>query len=204
MDGFKGLKKTPEQAVIILRDKKLQYVTASQIKSLFSTFKRQHEDGTLRPPTPPKSSTEERQNYSNDPSAEIGTEDISEEDGESDENDRVSELRGEIDEIIHSLDDWQVDDFVALRYETVWYPGKIIEMDDEMYLVSRMEYADNTSSTNKFHWPVPETLNKVGHRDILLKLDEPSFVSRGKRQGYFTFTDDDFNDAADILTMSLK
>ena len=205
MDGERtNQKKTSEQAANIIRSKKLQYVTPAQIKSLFSTFSRQKRDGTLTAPVKPKTTETQRQENVTIDEDEVEYEDerIGEED-ETDESVHISDLRDEVDEILHNLNDWKINDFVAVRWQQAWYPGKILEMN-ETYLVSLMEYVDNPRFTNKFRWPEETAVNEFDYRDILLKLDEPIAVSRGRRQGYFTFTDDDYMDASDILTMSLK
>ena len=85
----------------------------------------------------------------------------------------------------------------------MWYPGKITNIIDDKYVVSRMEYL-NKRQTNKFCQPTPEIEKPYDRQDLLYKLDDPVSVSLGKRQGYYTFLESDFNDASQVLAIVLR
>ena len=135
-----GMKKSPEEVEIMIRKflKPHQYVTAAQIRSLFSSFTRKLKEGSLKPPEP-KSNDNESQNL------EHSTQNINEEQevprksGEDDKPD-VSfhvELTEESSYVMSSILDWEEGDYVVVRYDPYWFPGMITEVcDDGLVIVS--------------------------------------------------------------------
>ena len=117
------------------------------------------------------------------------------------ESDFLFELNEEVDKILRDMEDWQVGEYVAVRYDNSWYPGVITNVVQGTYVVSCMEYLNKVELTNKFRWPSRKDENKYELDDLLLKLDKP--ILQGKRN-YYTLVEDDFSDACDLLQMDLK
>ena len=58
------------------------------------------------------------------------------------------DLSKEVQHVMSRVSDWEIDDYVAVQYESLWYPGKIISMDDDMFKVSCLEYVDKFTHVN--------------------------------------------------------
>ena len=202
MDGeISGKKKSPEEAEKIIRKdlKPEEYVTSQQIRSLFSTFAKQLRDGTLKEPE----AIAREQNET--------SEELYDPDPEENNNQHTSmiDIAQEANQVFNAIAEWNVGDYVAVKYETQWFPGKIMMIHDDGALdVSCMKYVDPFNRSNKFRWVGPleghEDTITYSKEDILLKIKEPCPDDRSsKRLRYFTLTEEDFYDASDILMLIL-
>ena len=70
--------------------------------------------------------------------------------------------------------------------------------------MSLMEYIEKVEMTNKFRWPSPEIDEHFDEADLLLKIDEPIHVTKGKRSSHYLLEDDDYSDATDLLQIVSK
>ena len=124
---------------------------------------------------------------------------------EEDDNEFHIDLTEEANAIISEIMDWDIGDYVAVRYNSTWFPGVICSVcDDGAVNVSCMEYVDESSKLNKFRWPSREDKNRYDRDDLLLKLEKPVPISKGKRLLHYKLSDDDYNDAFEILTVVMK
>ena len=114
----------------------------------------------------------------------------------------VDDIRDETQEILRSILELNKGDYVAVQYHQHWRPGKITEIMGQTYKVSCMQYVKESEKSNKFQWPTDVIWKDCCDDDILVELDEPTTVKRGKRSAYYTFLDDDFEDANDMLNLS--
>ena len=92
-------------------------------------------------------------------------------------------------------------DYVAVRFESMWLPCKIISLWDDGYLkVSRMKYADDYDRHNKFRWG-REDIRTCHKADILVNIKEP--MPEGSRKGLLSYKlhDNDFGDASYVLQL---
>ena len=52
-----------------------------------------------------------------------------------------------------NISDWKVGNYVVVRYNTLWFPGKILMVHDNGSVdVTCMEYVDKFELNNKFRW----------------------------------------------------
>ena len=164
MEGEKtGKKMSPEEVEMLIR-KKLkphQYVTSTQIRTLFSTFSRQLREGTLKPPTEKgKDRGDEGDNEETQPVVEEVN--IDEVTIDEDDNIYYVDLSKEVQEVMSLVSDWDIDDYVAVRYESLWYPGKIIGVnEDDSFEISCFEYVVTFERSNKFRWPARKDIKAM-------------------------------------------
>ena len=123
---------------------------------------------------------------------------------QDDDEETYIDIVGEVRDGLAIISDWSVDDYVAVRYDRRWYPGKINNInDDGTIAVSCFEFVDKVEYTNRFRWPSRPDKNDYDKEHLLLKLDDPIPVSE-KRSSYFTLKDDNFKYAGDVLRMVLN
>ena len=116
---------SPEEVEMLIR-KKLkphQYVTSTRIRTLFSTFSRQLREGTLKPPT---EKGKDRGDESDNEETQPVVEEVNIDEVTIDEDDNIYyvDLSKEVQEVMSLVSDWDIDDYAAVRYESLWYPGK--------------------------------------------------------------------------------
>ena len=201
MEGEKtNKKKSAEETELIIR-KKLkphQYVTSTQIRSLFSTFAKKLKDGTLSPPTP-KSVDQSKDDETPLETDELKSNETSS--GESIDDDYAIDLGNEVHKVLSEIADREAGVYVAVRYDDLWFPGRILSVhDDGSVDVMCMEYVDKFNLTNKFRWPADDHLT-YDREDLLLKIDEPTKITSGKRIQYYKLRENDFDDACDVLKL---
>ena len=123
-----------------------EYVTSIQIRSLFSSFSRKVREGRLEPPWQ-KNEREEEIEEKRGEKSNVSKDDTLEDDHQYD-------IANEAACILNEICDWEICDFVAVRYGESWYPGEIVNIDDnkEIY-VTCMEYVDASKIDNRFRWP---------------------------------------------------
>ena len=182
-------------------------MSSQQIRSLFSNFTTQLKDGTLKAPQPTVRN-QQGDGVNGNEKGEIETtyeeEEEQQQDDESAEHDFQIDISQEANRIFSGMSEWEEGDYVAVRYEVQWFPGKIkVVHGDGSADVTCMQYADNFNCGNKFRWARrseghEDTLN-YEKDDLLLKLGEPQPVGSNKRLQYFEFSEEDFSDASDIL-----
>ena len=103
--------------------------------------------------------------------------------------------------------DWEIGNYVAVRQDRSWYPGKITRLHENGRVeVKRMTYVDKFARTNKFEWSGdnPCNFSNLDRSDLLLALNEPSMVTTGKRLQHYKLTEDDYNDASNVLKLVLS
>ena len=199
MDGEKtGKKKSPDEAERLLRTKlkPKEYVTSSQIRSLFSTFSKQLREGTLKAP--------EQGKKDHDDYGEKEHIDEVDEVDEENENEYQLTIHKNVLAVVTDLAEWEIGDYVAACYNDKWYPGQVTVLnDDGSVTVNCMRYVDQYFSANKFVWPSQKDEKKYEKDELLLKLDAPQQLQTGKRYQYYKFNESDFTGASDILRMIL-
>jgi hypothetical protein len=205
MDGEKtGMKKSPEEVELIIRKKFKpdQYITAVQIRSLFSAFARKLRNGTLRPPTQ-KQQQKDKDEPEEDNLEEEGTGSRSVD--EPTEDAYYTELANAAALVMGVVSDWEVGDYVAVRYDLGWYPGVITDMlDDGTFQISCMEYIDKFEKDNRFRWPMREDTSIYERDDMILKINEPKEQIVGRRTSYYYLSEDDFVDAMNVFELVSK
>lgn len=119
MEGEISGKKMRADQVEKLSRKKLEveeYVTAKQIKSLFSRWSQQYRKGKLKEPNKKEFSSEAV------PEDEFFADD--------DEDFNVY-LQNQAKDIINTIS-WNKDDWIAVSYESEWYPGVIVDVSNNV------------------------------------------------------------------------
>ena len=138
---------------------------------LFSTFSRQLREGTLNPPTEKgKDRGDEGDNEETQPVVEeVNIDKVT---IDEDDNIYYVDLSKEVQEVMSLVSDWDIDNYVAVRYESLWYPGKIIGVnEDDLFEISCFEYVDTFERSNKFRWPARKDIKSYDRDDLLLKLE---------------------------------
>ena len=198
MEGEKTNKKmSPQDAELLIRKdlKPNQYVSKTQIRYLFGTFATQLKKGTLKRPT--RKSTEEANNQE-----EVEPE-VEAREKEKDDNYHI-DLAAEVQQVMSEISDWEVGNYVAVRVDHLWYPGKITKLqDDGRFEVTRMLYVDEFAQTNKFR-ENGRTASNYDKKDLLLAINEPLKVTTGKRLLHYKLAENDFNLASNLLKVVLS
>lgn len=209
MDGQKtGKKSSPEEVEQRVRQhfsSTKDYVTAKQIRSLFSTFARQLKDNTLVEPTPyilkisagTTSSANTPKNVELENSEEV----------EKLENRVEEDLMEVAEDIIARISTWIEGMWVVVRTRRRWLPGRIVSSDDvdfkvvedSSFVVDLMERMQNS---NKFRWPQSRDIRIFDRDDILL-----SIATETMTQGdivWCQLSDSDYDDANQALKKLLR
>ena len=210
MDGqTSGKKRSPEETVTSIRShftSTKDYVTKTQVQSLFSSFTRKLTDGKLLPPTPPTAiaTTHEQEKLEDDLDLD---EDLSADDIGQDM------VRDVIEQVISKSVTWDIDTWVVIRYKRNWLPGMIIPKDsshpseEEIFVVKCMERKG--SGKNFFKWPRYPDLVAVDLLDMLLQIDEPMPVQETEKLStgeivWCQLSKNDFVDASTALRKALR
>ena len=84
---------------------------------MFSTFAKQLRDGTLKEP---ETIAAREQNETN--------EELYDQDPEENNNQHTSmiDIAQEANQVFNIIAEWNVGDYVAVKYETQWFPGKVM------------------------------------------------------------------------------
>ena len=209
-----GKKKSPDEVELILRSElqPKEYVTPSQIRTLFSSFATKLKDGTLEEPkekAPKRKQSKKKENKASTSSAEGEVEDdddeVLEEVVQRDETDFHEEVEKSAFEVMATLAEWEVGEYVALVCNDSWYPGIVTMVnDDGTAKVKRMKYTDDFRNTNKFAWPKKNDERPYGIDKLLLKLEPPQELRSTKRLKLYEFSNKDFSCACDLLVMYLR
>ena len=205
MEGERtGKKKSPDEAHMLIRKalKPAQWVTPTQIRSLFSTFSKKLKAGNLEPPVKKTAGTAKQK--SNPCTADNGSKDemddveiVEEVQQEVPEYILNSDIQREVFEVMAELAEWDVDEYVAVIRNDYWCPGKITGIRNDGCDVICMEYVERSPS-NKFEWSETEKSQFYLKEDLLLKIDPPT-KSGSKRRFFFTLTEEDFSGASDLF-----
>ena len=166
-----GKKMSADQVAQLSRNKFItsEYLTAKQIKSLFSRWTKMRRVGQLKPPAENDGSIEE----------EI-------ENDEEVESDYHAEIQQEAVRITNEMS-WSVNDWVVCEYDDKWYPG-IVQSIDQYVTVKCMAFP--VFGKNCFKWPEPEDISLYDPDDIVCKITPPTPVS----SRFLGFCDKDFKD----------
>ena len=205
MEGHKnGKKKSPEEVVMVLRnhfESTKDYVTTSQVRSLFSSFARKLNDGTLKAPCPIGNNSRDTDEPAED-AQEPSTDDLNQ--------DEVDDI---IEEVISKSVTWEIGSWIVVRYKRKWLPGRIIpsegthHIQEGSFLVECMERRN--SGVNRFRWPRSRDLVIVAAIDMLLEIDEPLPVAetdhlRSGEVVWCELSKDDLIDANNALKKALR
>ena len=202
MEGQRtGKKKSPEEVGVIMRrhfKSSKDYVTKSQIRSLFSNFARLLNNGTL---TEPINDIEDKVVHSKAGEMTIFP------DHNEDETNNV------IEEIISDVATWDVGSWVVVRYNRKWLPGRIVPAEDIHHLEEDNFLVDcmgrKNPGANRFRWPKSRDLCLFERVDMLLEINEPSPVAETQQlcSGdivWCALSDKDFYDADNALRKVLR
>ncbi len=108
-----------------------------------------------------------------------------------------TELSSEAARVMRDISDWDVDDYVVVRYNQSWYSGIITEsLDDGTFRISCMEFVNKFERDNKFRWPIRKDEKTYEREDMIWKLEKP-VEHIGRRMSYHT-RDSEFEDAMNI------
>ena len=194
MEGERsGKKKSPDEAERIVRAHLSpdMFVTAQQIRSLFQIFSKQLKEGKLKVPVPNTYSSGADQQETLYDEADITDNYV--------EEGTVIDIVQEASRVFSVIGDWKEGDFIAVKIEKQWFPGKIVTLrDDDTLEVLCMRYSDNFTRINKFRW-VQKDSARMCH--ILLGIAEPIPEGNSKRLQYYTLSTEDFSDASDVLKL---
>ena len=192
-----GRKKSPEEVEQLVRanfsaDK---YVTVQQIRSLFTRFSTAYREGTLKDPT------EDTQ----DNTMVQDNVDIADELYQNDFDDAV-------DDVMSVLATWETDTWVVVKYGKKWYPGTImnpedegIEIEDGFYMVNCMERRPHCS--NQFRWPSTPDIEIYSKNDLLTKIDGVKPIQQNNdwdNTVWCVLDEQDIRDANDALKRALR
>ena len=192
MDGQNyGKKMSPEEAHQSMRKvvQPEEYVTAQQIRSLFSRWSRQQKEGKLVAPS------EDDDHLENDDSL----------DEEEDPDFEAAEYMNDLMEATCSaVPQWKMNDWVAVVYDKNWYPGEITDLQENHVVVNCMRHSSEYKP-NYFCWPTGKAdVLEYFYSDILCKIDPPDPAnSCGYRQS-FIMNEKDFELACEILEQFSK
>ena len=182
-----GRKKSPEEVHLLLRKdlSPQDYVTPQQIRSLFSRWSKQYREGTLKNPTQLQ---------------HIGVTGDADDDGDGDEendsdgegNDHCVEYEDDLHELATDvINPWQIDDWVAISFNGVWYPGVVTKFDDEGTWVDCLRPV--VAGKNCFRWPNKRDHIPYKDEEILCKFEAPPTPSSNR--GDVKLTENDFKEA---------
>ena len=117
----------------------------------------------------------------------------------------VVDIAQEANCIFSELAEFQAGDFVAVRHDTVWFPGRITKIkEDGLLEVSGMKFADEFIRANKFRWVERSEGHICKREDVLMNIAEPVPDGSNKRLQYYKLTEEDFkNDVSDVLKLML-
>ena len=114
------------------------------------------------------------------------------------------EIQKEIFEVMAELADWEKGEFVGVIYDDHWYPGIISSfLNDGRVEVKCMHYFEKDLWTNKFEWPKRKDEKPYDKEDLILKLEPPQ-EQGSKRLKFFSFSEDDYTGASDLLSAILE
>ena len=145
------------------------YVTKSQIRTLFSTFTRQLKSGKLKAPVAPPDNTQNNDTENNvDDDTFVPSVD----------NDEVvqEEFMDIAEDVIARIATWEIGSWIVIRYKRQWIPGRIIpderkeQLEEGLFIVECMER--KKSGINSFRWPRSRDLAVLNARDLLLQIDQ--------------------------------
>lgn len=83
-----------------------------------------------------------------------------------DENSTAIHITEEANRVYSELVHWEEGDFLSVKFDRQWLPGKILE-------VLCMKYADDFNRNNKFRWVEKDLSRCFNKRDILLNITAP-------------------------------
>ena len=197
-----------EQRVRQHFDSTKDYVTAKQIRSLFSTFTRKFKGNTLVEPTP---------SHITAPSETSGASTLDDDDDgyDYDDDSREEELMEVTEDIISQISTWEEGTWVVVRYRRKWLPGQIVppndvnsvDIDEDHYLVSCMER--KPYSNKLFKCPTKPDPPITHRSDILLEIkaltpaSETELLTSGEVV-YCELSKSDFEDANEALRKALR
>ena len=179
-----GKKKNPEEVEKLLRKDLIpnEYVTVQQIRSLFSRWAKEHKNGKLTEPR-------EADTSDND------VEEINR--SKPDDAEYAMDLAEEVNEVLANICNYEVNDWIAIKYLSNWHPGQITKiMSNGRVEIKLMTYGINRER-NRFVWPEEDLILQHLVKNILLHVEAP--VPVGTR--YFRLTDTDFKDASHLFLM---
>ena len=183
IDGEKSNKKmSAEQAQQLMR-KDLspeQYVTAQQIKSLFSRWAKLYREGKLKEPVETGHQYDEVDRESDEE-----YEDDEEADAAACQHEFI--LNEHAEDIRKGFALYEEDDWVAIAYDNSWFPGIVSSFSDDGIFVNCMEYI--TKDKNCFHWPEKLDICCYEEKNILCQLNPPFPTN----QRYFGLSEDEFS-----------
>ena len=198
-----GKKKSPEEVELLARNhfaSPKDYVTKSQIRSLFCNFTMKLKEGTLKDPAETLTGKATPNSMIVEPLV-VDQDELLQE-----------ELEDIAEDVIARVSTWEVGALVVRRNRRSWLPGRIVpndtgkDLDDDYYLVVSME---KKSGKNIFRWPAMPVRKEVHVMDLLIEIGELTPVKEGK--GYSSkvivwcaLTDTDFNDANLALKKALR
>ena len=162
-----GKKKSPEEVVTIIRnlfDSSKDYVTTSQVRSLFYTFAKKLNDGTLKEPI------DKNRDVPEDNTEEPTLDDLNQD-----------ELSDVIEQVIAKAATWDIGSWVVVRYKRKWLPGRIVPTEATYHIEEGSSLVDcmerKNSGVNRFRWPRSRDLAIFEPMDMLLEINEPLPVS---------------------------
>ena len=205
MDGEKsGRKKSPDETERLIRKhlRLSEYVTSQQIRSLFSSFAKQLKEGTLKEPQPPAvihDTNLDGEIYDINDESEGNIEDM-------EQSEPTFDVVLEANRVFSELMKLKVGDYVAVRRETQWFPGKVnVIIEDGSLEVSLMKFADDFRRTNRFRWIGDGEVHICQRTDILLNIVKPIPADGSSRRiEYYELLEEDFKNASDVLKLVLR
>ena len=159
------------------------YVTAEQIKSLFSRFSADKRKGKLKEPIEKESTGM--------------MEDVDVEEVAADFTDIALTVMTDLTV--------EVDKWILVVYEGNMFPGIVKEIyDGGAVLVSCMEY-DEEPNVNKFRWPKSDDIFTYNYGSIICMIEAPEIVgvsAKNKRKHVYAVTESDWLQGSDFINES--
>ena len=187
---------SPDGAAKVIREclTVKDYVTPQQIRSLFSRWSKQLRENTLKAPVRINDGSDEH-------NEELLQEDSEAEDDESSDpaNEESLRYREELSgAVAQACSQWQVNDWVVVKYANKMFPGQVICIEDTGFVVDCMH--EGFAGRNYFHWPHPRDDQTLYSSDQLLcRINHPQSCNN---RGGVKLEDEDFQKAKNLLLNS--
>ena len=176
-----GKKMSPDQTHMKMREQfpVSQYVTAEQIKSLFSRWSCEQRKGILKEP---KRSQKEEEVYTT-PVQDKATLD----------NDVI---RGTTCSVMTVIMDLECSKWVMVLYDGDIFPGIIKQITSQKVTVQCMEY--EMEGKNCFRWPNNSDISDYEYEFVICKIDAPEITgvsTKNKRKDIYSISNTDWEEA---------
>ena len=196
-----GAKVSPEAAEKVIRQEMKDpehYVTVQQIRSLFSTWSKSYREGKLKPPEKKKAQQSKKKTSAENTASDDEIDEIDESACVQDDDEAVEYHNCLTNAVADVCSQWEVDDWVVVKYDNDKFPGQITTVEDGGVLVDCMHECFPGESRNHFRWPHPrDNTTLYDTEQILCSIKQPEKPTNSR--GAIKLADDDFQKFQDLL-----